>query len=125
LYNKVESHGPSTKMNDNALILAEIRAKLLLGFYVHNLFDIAKLLWQLLPTINNPAACFMLRSIVLSIANDWDERPVPTTEAAKYNKEVIPIFLQILNFVENNSNDELLKSLNELVVTVIRVDATT
>ena len=61
--------------------LQQLRKGLNKGFYVDNLYEMARLCNDMALESKNPTPFFIMRKIFLGIANYWEERPVIVEEA--------------------------------------------
>jgi len=94
------------------------------GFYVNNLYELAKVFGQMSSSTKWPAtACFALRQIALIIAYDWDGRPLPTAEAQSVDAQLRPLFSEVLSLMaEDTDVEELYATLDRLVLALLDLE---
>lgn len=69
--------------------LQVLREKLEKGFYVDNLYEMARLCKTMALESNNPAPFFIMQKIFSGIADYWEDRPVVVEEAKLVEGELL------------------------------------
>jgi hypothetical protein len=96
--------------------LQQLREKLEKGFYVDNLYEMARLCKSLALDAINPAPFFVMRSIFLGIARDWEDRALPVEEAALVASKLMEPLAKLVDGLETNApSSELYYLLNNAV----------
>lgn len=104
-------------------LIQEARQKLELGFYVNNLYALAKLFNDMSVSTGWRSAAFILSEVAITIANTWDDRPLPTSEATAVERKMRPLFLAVLDTIERNASlEEVITSLDQLVLALQALD---
>lgn len=94
-----------------------LEEKLDKGFFVQNLYDMARICENLMEDTFGGPAFYILRRIFLDIARDWNDRAVSVDEAAEVeNKLEAPIRQLIAVLETRRSKEALFESLAKLVV---------
>ena len=93
-----------------------LKEKLDKGFFVHNFYDMAQTCKSLIEDKFGGPAFYILRSIFLDIARDWNERAVSVDEATEVkNKLEAPIRELIEALETHRSKEALFESMAKLV----------
>ena len=93
-----------------------LQEKLEKGFYVDNLYEMARLCKNLALETVNPAPFFVMRHIFLGIAKYWEDRPVIVEEAKLVETEMIKPLKDVIGGIETNaSSEQMFHFLNKAV----------
>ncbi len=96
--------------------LQQLREKLEKGFYLDNLYEMARLCENLELDTVSPVPFFVMEQVFLDIARHWEDKPLPVEEAklveAKFTK---PLEELIEGIRVNASSEEILDLLNRVV----------
>ncbi len=96
-------------------LIKSAQEKLARGFYVDNLKEVADLMKQAALSDQSPSACFVVHTVLLSVAEDWD-RPVSTIEVEKVDAQLRPLVSDVLDHIAKNASaDKVSSSLDSLV----------
>jgi hypothetical protein len=96
--------------------LQDLREKLEKGFYVDNLDEMARLCRSLALDAINPAPFFVMRSIFLDIARDWEERALTVEEAELVAVKLTEPLNKLVSGLETDApSDDLYYLLNNVV----------
>lgn len=87
-----------------------------LGFYVDNLYKLASLCKKLSLDTPRPAAFFIMESIFLNVARNWEDRPLTDEEAQQVESKLMRPLKELIEALEESStNEEVLERLDEVV----------
>jgi hypothetical protein len=93
-----------------------LKEKLDKGFFVRNLFEMAKICENLMKDNSTSPVFYILRSIFLDIAKDWDDRTLPVKKALEIeNKLKITIRATLDELDTHKSRQALFESMVKLV----------
>ena len=96
--------------------LQKLREKLERGFYVNNLYDMARLCKSLALDTTNPAPFFIMENIFPGIAKYWEDRPVIVEEAKLVEVEMTKSLKELMDGIEANaSSEQIVHLLNKAV----------
>ena len=96
--------------------LQQLREKLEKGFYVDNLYEMARLCKNLALETANPVPFFVIEQIFLGIARHWQDRPVIVEEAKLVEAEMIKPLKDVIGGIEANaSSEQMFHFLNKAV----------
>jgi len=96
--------------------LQQLREKLEKGFYVDNLYEMARLCKNLALDCQFPAPFFVMRHIFLGIAKYWEDRPVIVEEAKLVEVEITKPLKDLISGIEANaSSEQMFHLLNKAV----------
>ena len=96
--------------------LQQLREKLERGFYLDNLYDMARLCKSLALDVNSPAPFFFMEQIFLGIARHWEDKPLRVEEAQVAESFLIEPLEDLVEGIEADaSNEEVLNLLNRVV----------
>lgn len=96
--------------------LQELRERLAKGFYVDNLYELARVCKKLSLDTSSPAVFFIMESIFLNVARNWEDRPLPDEEALQVESKLMTPLKELVGALEEDStNEEVLELLNEVV----------
>lgn len=96
--------------------LQQLREKLKKGFYVDNLYEMARLCKNLALETANPAPFFIMEQIFLGIARYWEDKPIIVEEAKLVEVEMIKPLRDLIGGIEANaSSEQMFHLLNRVV----------
>ncbi len=96
--------------------LQKLRERLDKGFYVDNLYEMARICKSLALETSSPTPFFVMRQIFLNIANYWEDRPVIEEEAKLVEVEIIKPIRELVAAIEaKGSNDQIYNILNRTI----------
>ena len=96
--------------------LQQLREKLKQGFYVKNLYEMARLCKDLALESKSPAPFYVMQHIFSDIARYWEDKPVIVEEAKLVEVEVIKHIRSLIDAIETNApGKQISKLLNNLV----------
>ena len=100
--------------------LQQLQETLEKGFYLDNLYEMARLCKTLASDTVYPAPFFVMRDIFLDIARCWEERALPVEEAKRVERKMTKPLGDLIAGIERNaSSEEILDLLNTLVSTYL------
>lgn len=86
------------------------------GFFVDNLYEMASICEKLMKDSARAPAFYILRSVFLDLARDWDERPLPAEEVTKVQEKLEMPIREVIEGLEALwSKEALFESLRKLV----------
>ncbi len=86
------------------------------GFYVDNLYELASSCKKLSLDSAHPAVFFIVESIFLNVARNWEDRPLTVEESKKVELRLMDPLKELVEGLEENStSEEVLELLNEVV----------
>jgi hypothetical protein len=93
-----------------------LKEKLEQGFYVDNLYDMARLCKDMAMESKNPAPFFIMQKIFSGIADYWDNNPIIVEEAKIVEGGVLQGIKELIEGIENNmSGDQMQNIMNKVV----------
>ena len=96
--------------------LQKLREKLDKGFYLNNLYDMARLCKSKALDTSSPTPFFVVERVFLGIASHWENRPLTVEEAKEVESKLVrPLEELIRGIEENASSGEILALLNGFV----------
>ena len=96
--------------------LQQLREKLGRGFYVDNLYEMARLCKSLALETDYPASFFIMEQIFKGIARHWEDNPIIVEEAKLVETEIIQPVKNLLDGIEaNTSKAQIIELLNNVV----------
>ena len=96
--------------------LQELRERLAKGFYVDNLYMMARLCKSLALDTSSPAPFFVMEKVFLDVAHHWEDRPLAVEEAKDVESKMIRPLEELIHGIEENaSSGEILGLLNGFV----------
>ncbi len=96
--------------------LQQLREKLGKGFYVDNLYEIARLCRSLALETDNPAPFFIMGQIFKNIASYWEDKPIIVEEAKLVESKLKKPLEDLVEGIEANDSSEVIFSLLNRVV---------
>lgn len=81
--------------------LRQLREKLEQGFYIDNLYEMARLCRDMALESNNPAPFFIMYKIFYGIADYWEKGPVVVEEAKLVESELLELLKELVTKLEN------------------------
>lgn len=96
--------------------LQQLREKLEKGFYLDNLYEMARLCKSLALDTASPASFFVMEQVFLGIARDWEDRPLPVEEAKQVEEKVIQTLKDLVDGIGANASSEEVFNLLNMVV---------
>ena len=78
-----------------------LEEKLDKGLFVNNLRDMARICVDLARNEEPATAFYVLRSIFLDVASDWDERPLSPEEVERVESKLMPSILEVIYTLKN------------------------
>jgi len=96
--------------------LQQLREKLDKGFYVDNLYEMARLCKSLALETDYPASFFIMEQIFKGIAKYWEDKPLIVEEAKLVELEMIKPLKDLIGGIETNaSSEQIVHFLNKVV----------
>lgn len=96
--------------------LQQLREKLRQGFYLDNLYEMARRCKSLALDTTSPAPFFFMEHIFLDIARHWEDKPLVVEEAKLVESKMIKPLEDLIEGIEvNASSEEVLNLLNRVV----------
>ena len=96
--------------------LQQLRAKLEKGFYINNLYEMARLCKNLALDTASPVPFFVMQHIFLNIARYWEDKPLLVEEAKLVEGEMIKPLKDLIGGIEANaSGEQIIHLLNKAV----------
>ena len=93
-----------------------LKEKLGRGFYVDNLYEMARLCNEKVLENENPTPFFILQKIFSGIADYWDKGPVVVENARLVQNELSQHIKSLINAIENHASAEEIVTLTDKVV---------
>lgn len=95
--------------------LQQLRERLKQGFYLDNLYEMARLCESLALDTASPAPFFVMEHIFLDIARQWEDKPLLVEEAKSVESKMIKPLEELIEGIEAAaSNEETFNLLNEV-----------
>ena len=86
------------------------------GFYVDNLYVMAGLCKTLALNSDYPAPFFVMQQVLLGIAKDWEDRPLPVDEAKSTENKIKDYLAHLIRAIRlGASNETIYNILNNIV----------
>lgn len=101
--------------------LQQLQEKLEKGFYVDNLYEMARLCQALASDTIYRVAFFVMREIFLDIARCWEDRALPVEEARRVERQMIEPLGDLIRGIETQVSDEVVLNLLNTVVSAYLV----
>lgn len=96
--------------------LQQLRENLEKGFYLDNLYEMARLCKSLALDTTSPAPFFFMAHIFLDIARQWEDKPLVVEEAKVVESKITkPLEELIEGIATNASSEEIFTLLNRVV----------
>lgn len=96
--------------------LQQLQEKLAKGFYLNNLYEMARLCKSSALESNSPAPFFVMQHIFFNIARYWEDKPLPVEEARLVQSEMVKPIEDLISGIEANATSEqTLTLLNKVV----------
>lgn len=96
--------------------LQQLREKLGRGFYVDNLYEIARLCRSLALETDYPASFFIMEQIFKNIAKYWEDKPIIVEEAKLVENEIVKPVNDLIDGIEANaSSEQIIELLNKTI----------
>ena len=96
--------------------LQQLREKLDKGFYVDNLYEMARLCRNLALETDNPAPFFIMEQIFRGIAKYWEDKPIIVEEAKLVENEIVKPVKDLFDGIEANaSSEQIIDLLNKTI----------
>ena len=96
--------------------LQQLREKLEQGFYVNNLYEMARLCKSLALDADNPTPFFVMEQIFLDVARYWEDKPLIVEEAKLVEAEMIKTLRDLIDGIEANaSSEQMFHLLNKII----------
>jgi hypothetical protein len=96
--------------------LQPLREKLEQGFYVDNLYEMARLCKGMALESKNSVPFFIMQKIFSGIADYWDEKPVIVEEAKLVQVELVKSLKSLIDAIEDNASAEKTMNLMDKAV---------
>ena len=80
-----------------------MREKLGRGFYVNNLYDMARLCKELALDDDNPAPFYVMQHVFSDIARHWEDRPIVVEEAKLVETEITKTIWILIDTIESGA----------------------
>jgi hypothetical protein len=97
--------------------LQELKEKLDQGFYVENLYVMARLCKSLALDLHCPTPFFVMQQIFSGIASYWDDKPLKVEDAKLVEGELVGPLKDLVDAIETEAPDE---QVNPLVNRLVR-----
>jgi hypothetical protein len=91
--------------------MKKLKEKLEQGFYVDNLYEMARLCKDLALESEKPAPFYILQKIFFGIADYWEERPVEVEEARIVEGELLKSIKDLVDAIDSDVPAERIMSL--------------
>ena len=96
--------------------LQQLRERLAKGFYVDNLYEMARLCRDLALDTSRPTPFFVMQHIFSDIAKYWEERPLSVEEAKLVEVEMTKPIKDLIGGIKANaSSEQIVHLLNKVV----------
>jgi len=96
--------------------LQQLRENLEKGFYLDNLYEMARLCRNLALDTASPAPFFFMETVFLNIARLWEDIPVPVEKAKQVELKLIKPLEELIEGIEKSaSSKEAFNLLNRAV----------
>ena len=96
--------------------LQQLRERLGKGFYLDNLYEMARLCKSLALGAKSPVLFFFMEHIFLDVARHWEDKPLPVEEAKLVESFLLQPLEDLVEGIEANaSSEEVLNLLNRVV----------
>lgn len=96
--------------------LQQLRERLAKGFYVENLYEMARLCRDLALDTSRPTPFFVMQHIFSDIARYWEDKPIVVEEARLVELEIAKPLEDLISGIEANaSNEQIIHLLNKAV----------
>ena len=86
--------------------LQELRERLGKGFYLDNLYVMARLCKSLALDTASPAPFFVMEKVFLSVADHWEDRPLRVEEAKEVESKMIGSLEELIRGIESNASSQ-------------------
>lgn len=96
--------------------LQQLREKLAQGFYIKNLYEMARLCKDLALDTDNPAPYFVMWHIFSETARCWEDKPLPVEDAKFVENEMAKPIGDIIDAIEENASGEQMNLLLDKAV---------
>lgn len=98
-----------------------LKKKLDRGFFADNLYEMASICENLSRDPSVAPAFYILRSVFLEIARDWNDRPLPVEEAGKVQEKLQMPIKEVIRCIETlQSKEVLFNSLTKVVFAMMQ-----
>ena len=96
--------------------LQQLREKLNRGFYLDNLYEMARICRSMALESENPAPFFIMQKVFSGIADYWDDGPVDVEEAKLVEIELKESLGKLIEMLESKAkNGEITEMANKVV----------
>jgi len=96
--------------------LQELQERLKKGFYLDNLYEMARICRNLALDTASPAPLFVMRNIFLDIARHWEDKPLLVEDAKLVEEKMTEPLVDLVEGIEAaTSSEEVLNLLNRVV----------
>ena len=96
--------------------LQQLKEKLERGFYLDNLYEMARLCKGLALDTTSPAPFFIMEQIFLDIARHWEDKPLIVEEAKLVEVEIIKPLKDLISGIEENvSSEQMVHLMNKVI----------
>ena len=96
--------------------LRTLREKLEKGFYVDNLYEMARLCKSMALGSNSPVPFFIMQKIFSGIADYWDDKPVSVEDAKLVEAELKEPLRHLIDALEDKAENEKIMELADKAV---------
>jgi hypothetical protein len=94
----------------------QLQDRLEKGFYVDNLYVMAGLCKTLALNSDYPVPFFVMQQVLLEVAKDWEDRPLPVDEAKLTENKIRDSLVHLIQAIRLNvSNETIYNILNNIV----------
>lgn len=97
--------------------LQQLQDRLEEGFYVDNLYVMANLCKTLALDSDYPVPFFIVQQVLLEIARDWEDRPLPVDEAKSVESKMMGSFTHLIRAIRLNASKETIYNILDDIVT--------
>lgn len=88
--------------------LSDLKDYLNKGFFVENLYEMSRLCDRLAKDSPDAPVFYILHSVFLDFAEDWDDRPLPTDEVIQVQQIIETPIRNVIEGVEKKESKEVL-----------------
>jgi hypothetical protein len=96
--------------------IQQLKERLDKGFYVDNLYEMARICNAMALESKNPAPFFIMQKIFSGIADYWGEKPVIVEEAKLVQDELFQLVKNLIDVIEENAPAEQIMHITNKVV---------
>lgn len=92
------------------------------GFYVRNLYELARSCRDLALETDNSTPFFVMEQIFLNVARDWDDRPLQVGDAKVVESTLVEPITSLIRAIELDASDQQIYGLvNDLVLAYLQI----